>query len=521
MSELAPVERHALAADAAIDGGDLDCGGGLLLLIRRAIDPLARGGLLEVRSTETSVDVDLPAWCRMTGNELVSWTKHGTARSFLVCKGALAERAVAGVPERPTSTVNAASNASAAADAASSSSTTASIAPPARSIAPVAPIAPLSVMGIGSWPRPRWLVRALHEFLEGRASEAEFHSAADDAVRLALAAQERAGVQLVSDGEQRRDSYVSFVGSRLENCQLVPLTDLLPMVEEPEKLAAEFARLDVPAEHVRHPAILGRIRRARPIARHELDFARGATRKPIKVALPGPYLLTRVLFLECLSEKTYATREELAKDVVSVLREELFDLLASGAALVQFDEPVLTEVVFGGEKHGTSFMCGALSARGSAESELGFARELLDAVVEGVPRDRVAVHVCRGNWTPDERAALRGDYRPLLDYLSRVKVGACLLELCTPRAGELDVLRALPSDKRVGVGAVNQKHADVESVDAITAHLRRAIDVLGRDRVLVVPDCGFATFADNPVASAEVAEAKLAALVQAAAELRA
>ena len=519
MSELAPVDRHAHAADAAVDGGDLDCGGGLLLLIRRAIDPLPRGGLLEVRSTETSVDADLPAWCRMTGNELVSWTKQGAARSFLVCKGALAERPSATPASAPSGRVRTNTSAERAfATDARAPATTAGGPPP---IAPAAPIAPLSVMGIGSWPRPRWLVRALHEFLEGRASEADFHAAADDAVRLALAAQERAGAHVVTDGEQRRDSYVGFVGSRLENCQLVPLTDLLPMVDEPEKLAAEFARLDVPAERVRHPAILGRIARTRPIARHELDFARGATRKPVKVALPGPYLLSRVLFLECLSEKTYATREELAQDVVAVLREELFDLLAGGAALVQFDEPVLTEVVFGGEKHGTSFMCGALSARGSADHELGFARELLDAVVAGAPRERVAVHVCRGNWTPDERAALRGDYRPLLDYLARVRVGACLLELCTPRAGELDVLRALPDDKRVGVGAVNQKHAEIEDVAAIEAHLRRAVQVLGTERVLVVPDCGFATFADNPVASAEVAEAKLAALVQAAALVRA
>ncbi|MBK7875399.1 MAG: cobalamin-independent methionine synthase II family protein [Planctomycetes bacterium] len=528
MSDMEPVPNHALAADATVDGGDLDCGGGLLLLIRRSIDPLPRGGLLDVRSTETSVDVELPAWCRMTGNELVSWTKHGSQRSFLVCKGRLAERAR---PTNPAGVAPAPARAHAdgaptlgargapAARTATVASTALNRARVLPAAAPAASIAPLSVMGIGSWPRPKWLVRVLHEFLEGRLSESEFHASADDAVRLAIAAQERSGAHVVSDGEQRRDSYVSFVGSRLENCQLVPLTDLLPMVDQPEKLAAEFARLDVPAEHVRHPAILGRIARTRPIARHELDFARGVTQRPIKVALPGPYLLSRVLFLECMAEKTYATREELAVDVVNVLREELFDLLAAGASIVQFDEPVLTEVVFGGEKHGTSFMCGALSARGDADRELAFARELLDAVTSGAPRERVAVHVCRGNWTPDESAALRGDYRPLLDYFARVDVGTCLLELCTPRAGELEVLRALPDDKRVGVGAVNQKAPLVEDVASIVAHVRRAIDVLGKERVLLVPDCGFATFADNPVASAAIAESKLAALVQAAARI--
>jgi 5-methyltetrahydropteroyltriglutamate--homocysteine methyltransferase len=72
---MTPSARHDHQPDAGFDGGDLDCGSGLLLLIRKHIDPLARGQLLEIRSTEISVDEDLPAWCRLTGNELVSWTK--------------------------------------------------------------------------------------------------------------------------------------------------------------------------------------------------------------------------------------------------------------------------------------------------------------------------------------------------------------------------------------------------------------------------------------------------------------
>jgi 5-methyltetrahydropteroyltriglutamate--homocysteine methyltransferase len=87
-----PVDRHPFVPDASFDGGDLDCGNGLLLLIRQHMDGLDRGGLLEFRSTEISVEEDFPAWCRMTGNELVSCMKQGNQRSFLVCKGALADR---------------------------------------------------------------------------------------------------------------------------------------------------------------------------------------------------------------------------------------------------------------------------------------------------------------------------------------------------------------------------------------------------------------------------------------------
>src|SRR5438445_13732822 len=93
-----PVERHRLEPDSSFDGGDLDCGNGLLLLIRQHMDPMARGQLLEFRSTEISVDEDFPAWCRMTGNELVSFVRQGTQRSFLVCKGTLVERVASAAP---------------------------------------------------------------------------------------------------------------------------------------------------------------------------------------------------------------------------------------------------------------------------------------------------------------------------------------------------------------------------------------------------------------------------------------
>ena len=87
-----PSARHPHAADACFDGGDLDCGSGLLLLIRQHIDPLPRGGLLEFLSTESSVKEDLPAWCRLTGNALLSIIPAGEGNSYLVCKGSLEER---------------------------------------------------------------------------------------------------------------------------------------------------------------------------------------------------------------------------------------------------------------------------------------------------------------------------------------------------------------------------------------------------------------------------------------------
>src|SRR5204863_1247307 len=104
-------------------------------------------------------------------------------------------------------------------------------------------IAPLSVMGIGSWPRPRWMVQAVHDRLEGKLPDADFQATADDAVKLAVDSQIKAGADVVTDGEQRRDSYANFIGGRLDNCQLIPLTDLLPLVDHPEDLKKQFETL--------------------------------------------------------------------------------------------------------------------------------------------------------------------------------------------------------------------------------------------------------------------------------------
>lgn len=498
--------RHAHTPDASFDGGDLDCGNGLLLLIRKHIDPMDRGQLLEILSTETSVKEDLPAWCRMTGNELVAATSSGRATSFLVCKGRLEERATtrAAMTASPRQEIVAVH-------------VPASLPEPR----PAPRIPPFAVMGMGSWPRPRWMLQALHERMEGRLAEADFEATADDAVRLAVDAQLRAGCDVVTDGEQRRDSYASFVGARLDNCQLIPLTDLLPLVDDPDQFAQELRALDVPASEVRHPAVFGPLGRSRPIALHEYEFVRTLTDRPVKIALPGPYLLTRTMWLECLSERAYASREAIAADIVRVLREELAFLLAAGVALVQFDEPVLSEVVYTGPKQARSFMCGALSEKGDSAAELAFARELLNAVTAGFPLERTALHMCRGNWTPDESTCLAGDYAPLVDTLAGMRVGTYFLELCTPRAGEMEILRALPADRRIGIGVVNQKHTRIESPDEVLGKARKAAALFGPERILLTPDCGFATFADNPVASAQIAEQKLRAIADAAAQLRA
>lgn len=498
-----PIEQHQLQAQVRFDGGELDCGNGLLLLIRRHIDPLAPGQLVEILSQEVSVEEDLPAWCRLTGNQLMSWTKQGRQRSYLVSKGPFLGSASSS-GQGPKEVVNPIEL--------QLKKVAVKALHPLPNPSPVPAIPPLSVMGIGSWPRPEWMRECLHAYLKGSITEEQFSATADDAVWLAVDRQIRAGAQVISDGEQRRDSYASFVGNRLDNCQLIPLSDLAALVEDPDEFRQELQGLDVPADDVRHPVVFGPLGRSKPLATHEIILPRLLSNLPIKVALPGPYLLTRTLWLDCLNERFYQSREDLATDVVRVLREELHCLLAEGVALVQFDEPVLTEVVFSGPKNKRSFMCGALSERGDAGPELDFASQLLQELCRGVDPQRVGLHICRGNWTKDERALLSGSYEPLLPILQRAPVGTLFLEYATPRAGELELLRQIPSDKRVGLGLVNPKLDTVESLEELMPKARLALNLVGRERLLLNPDCGFATFADNPVTSHQVAAAKLAQL---------
>ena len=497
---------HSHSAQVRFDGGDLDCGNGLLLLIRQHLGPLDPCALLELVSREKSVEEDLPSWSRLTGNTLVSCVRVEQGVSYLLSKGPF-DSSAATRPATATVAVN-----------------LGEVKPGPRlgvpgPIAPIPPLPPLAVTGIGSWPRPGWLLYLQSCKLDGRPGGEHFDEAVTDATRLAVQCQEVAGVDLITDGEQARENYAAFVGARLGSCRLVPVTDLVPLVEDPAKFKRELDALDVPPG-TRHPVALAPLVRDRVLAVEELRRAKACSKLPVKVALPGPYLLSRTLFLDCLAEKHHPSREALAEEVVQVLRDEISHLLAEGAALVQLDEPVLTEVVFGQARGGRSFMCGALAERKDPESELALALHLWKKTTEGLPRARLGLHVCRGNWSKDETLALAGDYRPLLPTLSQAPVGTLFLELATPRAGEMEVLRDLSPNLRLGLGLVNPKLDKLEREDLVTKRVEQAMAWFGPERLLLTPDCGFATFSSSPLASQKMAQAKLALLAKIARKIR-
>jgi 5-methyltetrahydropteroyltriglutamate--homocysteine methyltransferase len=371
------------------------------------------------------------------------------------------------------------------------------------------------VTTVGSWPRPPRLLDAMRAFRHRRIDRAERDRIGGDAVIEVLRLQETLGCDIVTDGELRRDNFYSFVADKLSGVRLMTLAEMLEVVEDKAGFEQLLQTLDVPAYSISSPICTGRLERREPLAVGDLAFARRHTDLPIKITLPGPYLLTRAMFVPELTRAWYPDKESLARDVVSLLRAELGELRAAGAAFVQLDEPVLSEVAFAPGRTRT-FMCAALAARRDPAEELEFAVSLINETVAGFDDLRLGLHVCRGNWSRDERTLLRGGYEALRPYLDRLRITQLVLEYATDRAGLLVAF----GGKEIGLGVVNPRTEQVESPAQIRESVERALALYPADRVFLNPDCGFGTFANRPMNTREIATAKIAAMAAAARDLR-
>lgn len=367
---------------------------------------------------------------------------------------------------------------------------------------------------VGSWPRPAWLIEAM------KRRSPSLPEMKDQATLLAIKYQEDAGVDVISDGEQRRDNFYSFISDRLEGIRLMTLAELLDYVEDKAAFENLLNALDVPAFAIKNPVVIGKVRRRGPLVMDDYRFLRQHTKKAIKVTLPGPYLLSRSTWVRGLSESTYPDGDSLGNDIVEVLREELQELASAGAEMAQFDEPVLSELLLAGRSATRTFMCAALAASSSPEGELERAVSLLNRVVEGIEGPTLCVHVCRGNWSRNEDVLLAGPYDGLMPYLNRMKLDQFVLEYATSRAGPPQALARLRPSAEVGYGVVNPRTAEIEKPEEIVTRVRELAEFIAPERIFLNPDCGFGTFAERPVADAQTAFAKLAALATAARKLR-
>jgi 5-methyltetrahydropteroyltriglutamate--homocysteine methyltransferase len=356
---------------------------------------------------------------------------------------------------------------------------------------------PFPTAVIGSLPRPAWLLDLLTDYLAGRVSRREWDHACDRAVPFAVALQESAGIDVISDGEWRREGYFQVFYDRVDG----------------------FAPDLIRGRTRTWPAAVGPLRRWGPIVADGADFLRRQTDRAIKVSLPSAYVILRRFYSPEHSARSYPTREDFLRAAEEVLLEEARDVLSAGADCVQFDDPMLGYFVDPKYREQRSGHWGTGQFSDPAqELRLG-----IDSVnrLAGPLRRRgayVVLHVCRGNI--ERRSDAEGDYRAIWAELCRAEVDELALEFAMPQAGSLDVLAELPARLRLGFGCVDVRREGVEPVEVVAARVRGALRYVEAGRLTLNPDCGFAPSGTNPVPLDE-SYAKLKALAGAARQLRA
>lgn len=198
---------------------------------------------------------------------------------------------------------------------------------------------------VGSWPRSKTMLKALRGYQKSAVTRTDFTAVAEDEIRRTVELQEKAGLDILVDGEHRRESFYAFITDKVAGTLLLSLAEMLDFVEDKAEFEEMLRTMDMPASAVKNPTCIGKLSRREPLAIEDLKFLRTLTKKPIKITLPGPYLLTRTMWVGALTRKAYRNHRKMADDIVRILREELLDLRDAGCDFVQFDEPVLTEVV--------------------------------------------------------------------------------------------------------------------------------------------------------------------------------
>jgi 5-methyltetrahydropteroyltriglutamate--homocysteine methyltransferase len=372
---------------------------------------------------------------------------------------------------------------------------------------------------VGSWPRPPWLIQSLRKRQAGEISAAEFNTVADKAVLECLRAQEEAGVDILTDGEQRRDNFYSFVVEKLGGMKLMKVSELMDYMKDRARYEEVLRALDVPAFAIKSPIVVEKLTEKDGLSLDEMSFVKKNTTRKIKIPLPGPYMLTRSSWFEGLSDKVYPTPEKLSEDVVAILRKEIAALRDLGVDFIQLDEPILSQIIYGAESTET-FMCSALPNRREPTEELELAVRLMNETVKGFDDVKFGVHICRGNWSRKEEVLLKGNYGPMLPYLMQMNIDQLVLEFATPRAGELEVFKEYKNEKEIGLGVVNPRTDTIETPEEIAARVRELTAFYDPEKIYLNPDCGFGTFAERNVNNAEVATKKLKSISKAAKILR-
>jgi len=329
---------------------------------------------------------------------------------------------------------------------------------------------------VGSYPQPEWLID--RKKLAGRfpprirakelwrIPEEFLQEAMEDATLVAIRAQERAGLDIITDGEIRRESYSNRIATALEGVDIDHPGTALDRSGHPNPV----------------PRIVGKIRRVRPIEVEDLLFLKANTDRKVKITVPGPFTM-----LQQAQNDFYASEREAAFDYADALNEEIRDLFANGADIVQIDEPYM-------------------QARPAKAREYGV--DALNRALEGI-KGQTAVHICFGY------AAVIHARPTGYDFLPELRQCKCNQISIETAQSNLDctVLETL-GDKQIMVGCLDLSDMSIETPEVVAARIRKALKHIKPEQVILAPDCGMKYL------PRDVADGKLRAMVQAAQILR-
>ena len=330
---------------------------------------------------------------------------------------------------------------------------------------------------VGSYPQPDWLID--REKLAGRfpprvrarelwrVAPEWLEQAMDDATLIAIRDQERAGLDIVTDGEMRRESYSNRFATALDGVDLDNPGIALDRSGEPNPV----------------PRVTGKIRRRHAVEVRDVRFLRANTDRMIKITVPGPFTMAQQA-----QNDFYADEAEMALDYAVAVNAEIRDLFAAGADVVQIDEPYM---------------------QARPEKARAYGLDALRTALEGV-EGTTALHICFGYAALIHERPEGYNFLPELadTALDQVSIETAQAEL------DCSVLRTLPG-KTIILGALDLSTHEVETADLVAARIRRALPHVAAERVIVAPDCGLKYL---PRA---VAYGKMAAMVEGARIVRA
>lgn len=339
---------------------------------------------------------------------------------------------------------------------------------------------------VGSLPRPDYVKDLINGDVP--VSPDEYRRLMGLAITSAVALQEAAGLDVITDGEWWRKSYIGVIAEMAHGFELGRYPDGRPYTVVTERLAPK------------QPGFIAQ----------EVAFLKKITRKQIKATLPSPALLGERLWDAEKSKKAYPNRDDFVRACVPILRHELELLVKEGVSIVQIDDPHLCLFVDASVR----------SKYDNADKAADFAVEMTNQMAAGITGVKLAVHLCRrAGARARNEARFQGGYDPIIAQLNRLQVHHLTLEFTAPEAGDMAVFRQLREDLEIGLGCVGTTPGVVDSVEQIVERVETALKYVAPERITLNPDCGFAPGSGAVVSVDEVYQ-KLKNEVGAALKLR-